>query len=131
MYSRLLYDVCMSIKIDNVYFYATPHAVMGSCIPDLYVYMVCRPRHPELAKPGGMPSHIARTLSLVLDIHSELGLCLHLIPLFPLFSGIFGSCGLDIVEHRCVGPLDSFGCPVEVAVLNVSANTATSQETET
>jgi hypothetical protein len=59
-------------------------------------------------------------LPLVLDIHPELRFRLHLIPLLSLFPGVLGSSSFDIVEHGCVRPFDSFGSPVEIAVLDVS-----------
>jgi hypothetical protein len=59
-------------------------------------------------------------LPLVLDIHPELRFCLHLIPLLSLFPGVLGPSGFDIVEHGCIGPFNSFGRPVEIAVLDVS-----------
>jgi hypothetical protein len=48
-------------------------------------------------------------LPLVLDIHPELRFRLHLIPLLSLFPGVLGSSSFD-----------SFGSPVEIAVLDVS-----------
>ena len=63
---------------------------------------------------------IGSDLPLVLDIHPELRFCLHLIPLLSFFPGVFGSSRFDIIKHGGIGPFDSFGSPVEIAVLDVS-----------